>query len=114
MQINQRRQEVTQILGDNEVIFAAAKFIVEVERLHGNISKIKVKQAEQLRLPLLTIAVSDRVQANHARKRLEALNAAIEYANGDVSARKRYIAASQQADRLAEIVAKRVDRIQWP
>ena len=35
----------------------------------------------------------------------------IEYAEGDRSARKRYITASQQADRLADLVAKRVDRI---
>lgn len=111
MKINHRRQEVTQILGDNEVILAAATFVVEVERLHGKVAQLKVKQAEQFRIPLLAIAMSGRIQANHARKRLEALNAAIEYANGDISARKRYIAASQQADRLAEIVAKRVDRI---
>ncbi|MGC7931105.1 hypothetical protein ACP3VS_21095 [Lysinibacillus sp. VIII_CA] len=111
MKINHRRQEVTQILGDNEVILAAATFVVEVERLHGKVPQLMVKKATDFKVPLLAIAMSGRIQANHARKRLEALNAAIEYANGDMSARKRYIAASQQADRLAEIVAKRVDRI---
>lgn len=111
MKINHRRQEVTQILGDNEVILAAATFVVEVERLHGKVPNFKVKQAEQFRIPLLAIAMSGRIQADHARKRLEALNAAIEYVNRDRSARKRYIIASQQADRLADIVAKRADRI---
>lgn len=111
MEIKQRLHEVAQILGDNEVIVAAATFVVEVERLHGKIAKIKVRKANDLKVPLLAIAMSDRVQANHARKRLEALNAAIEYANGDMSARKRYIAASKQADRLAELVTKRVEHI---
>lgn len=111
MKINHRRQEVTQILGDNEVILAAATFVVEVERLHGKVSKLKVRQAESLKVPLLAIAMSGRIQADHARKRLEALNAAIEYANDDTSARRRYIAASQQADRLADLVAKRVEKI---
>lgn len=111
MKINHRRQEVTQILGDNEVILAAATFVVEVERLHGKVPNFKVKQAEQFRIPLLAIAMSGRIQADHARKRLEALNGAVEYANGDRSARKRYITASQQADRLADVVAKRVERI---
>ncbi|MFJ8515796.1 hypothetical protein [Lysinibacillus xylanilyticus] len=111
MKINHRRQEVTQILGDNEVILAAATFVVEVERLHGKLPQLMVKKATDLKVPLLAIAMSGRIQANHARKRLEALNAAIEYANGDMSARKRYIAASQQADRLADLVAKRVEKI---
>lgn len=111
MEIKQRIQDVAQILDDNEVILVAATFVVEVERLHGKVAKVKVRKANDLKVPLLAIAMSDRVQANHARKRLEALNAAIEYANGDMSARKRYITASEQADRLVEIVAKRVDRI---
>lgn len=111
MKINQRSQEVTQLLTDNEVILAAATFVVEVERLYGKVAKLKIRQANDLKVPLLAIAMSSRIQADHARKRLEALNEAIEYANGDMSARKRYIAASQQADRLAEIVAKRVDLI---
>ncbi|MGA3674083.1 hypothetical protein [Lysinibacillus agricola] len=111
MKINHRRQEVTQILGDNKVILAAATFVVEVERLHGEVPQLMVKKATDLKVPLLAIAMSGRIQANHARKRLEALNAAIEYANGDMSARKRYIAASQQADRLADLVAKRVEKI---
>ncbi|EON74129.1 hypothetical protein [Lysinibacillus sphaericus] len=111
MKLVKRKQEITQLLDDNEVILAAAKFVVEVERLHGKVPQFKVKQATDLKVPLSAIAMSGRIQANHARKRLEALNAAIEYANGDRSARKRYIAASQQADRLADIVAKRVDRI---
>lgn len=111
MKINHRRQEVTQILGDNEVILAAATFVVEVERLYGKVPEIKVKLATDLKVPLLAIAMSGRIQADHARKRLEALNAAIEYVNGDRSARKRYITASQQADRLADVVAKRVERI---
>lgn len=111
MKLIKRKQEITQLLDDNEVIFAAAKFVVEVERLHGKVPQVKVKLATELKVPLLAIAMSGRIQADHARKRLEALNAAIEYVNGDRSARKRYITASQQADRLADIVAKRADRI---
>ncbi|WP_446937111.1 hypothetical protein [Lysinibacillus fusiformis] len=111
MKLIKRKQEITQLLDDNEVILAAAKFVVEVERLYGKVPEIKVKLATDLKVPLLAIAMSGRIQADHARKRLEALNAAIEYVNRDRSARKRYIIASQQADRLADIVAKRVDRI---
>ncbi len=111
MKLIKRKQEITQLLDDNEVIFAAAKFVVEVERLHGKVPQVKVKLATDLKVPLLAIAMSGRIQADHARKRLEALNAAIEYVNGDRSARKRYITASQQADRLADVVAKRVERI---
>ncbi|WP_312128289.1 hypothetical protein [Lysinibacillus capsici] len=111
MKIIKRKQEVTQLLDDNEVILAAAKFVVEVERLHGKVPQVKVKLATELKVPLLAIAMSGRIQADHARKRLESLNAAIEYAEGDRSARKRYITASQQADRLADVVAKRVERI---
>lgn len=111
MKLIKRKQDITQLLDDNEVILAAAKFVVEVERLHGKVPQVKVKQATDLKVPLLAIAMSVRIQADHARKRLEALNAAIEYAEGDRSARKRYITASQQADRLADLVAKRVDRI---
>ncbi|KGA81429.1 hypothetical protein KQ41_21815 [Lysinibacillus fusiformis] len=111
MKLIKRKQGITQLLDDNEVILTAAKFVVEVERLYGKVPEIKVKLATDLKVPLLAIAISGRIQADHARKRLEALNAAIEYVNGDRSARKRYIIASQQADRLADIVAKRVDRI---
>ena len=111
MKLIKRKQEITQLLDDNEVILAAAKFVVEVERLYGKVPQLKFKQATDLKVPLLAIAMSGRIQADHARKRLEALNAAIEYVNGDRSARKRYITASQQADRLADIVVKRVDRI---
>lgn len=111
MKLIKRKQEITQLLDDNEVILAAAKFVVEVERLHGKVPQVKVKLAADLKVLLLAIAMSSRIQTDHARKRLEALNAAIEYAEGDRSARKRYITASQQADRLADVVAKRVERI---
>lgn len=111
MKLAQQRQEVTQILADNKVIQDAAMFAVEVERRHGKVPQFIIEQAEALKVPLLAIAMSGRTQADHARKRLEALNATIDYVNGDNSARKRYMKAHQQADRLADVVAKRVERI---
>lgn len=111
MKLVKRKQEITQLLDDNEVNLAAATFVVEVERSHGKVPQFKIKQANDLKVPLLAIAMSGRIQANHSKKRLDALNAAIDYADGNKGARKRYVTASQQADRLAEIVAKRVGRI---
>lgn len=111
MKINPRVGVVAQFVQDHDVAIQAHMFACEVERLYGKVPIFKVKQAEQLRLPLLAIAMSGRIQANHARKRLEALNAAIEYANGDMSARKRYIELSTQADRLAIIAGNEVDKI---
>ena len=111
MKLAQQRQVVTQVLADNKVIQDAAMFAVEVEKRHGKVPQFIVEKAEVLKVPLLAIAMSGRLQADHARKRLEALNAAIEYVKGDKGARKRYLEAHQQADRLAELVAKRVERI---
>ena len=75
MKLIKRKQDITQLLDDNEVILARSKFVVEVERLHGKVPQVKVKQATDLKVPLLAIAMSVRIQADHARKRLEALNA---------------------------------------
>ena len=100
-------KEIPQVLADNEVIKKAAQFVIDVEKYHGKLPQNHIRYAESLKLPLLQIVAGNRAQSVHAKKRLEALNAAIEYAQtGDKRARRRYGVAFKQADRIALKLAR--------
>lgn len=99
--------DISQVLADNEVIKKSAQFVIDVEKYHGKLPQNHVRYGESLKIPLLQIVAGNRLQSLHAKKRLEALNAAIEYAQtDDKSARKRYGVAFKQADRIALQLAK--------
>lgn len=111
-ELEKQLAQATQITTENEVIVKAAQFVFDVEKAHGNVPQNHISYGESLRMPLFRIVASKGAQSAHAKERLEALNAAIEYAQtGDKGARKRYTAAHNRADVLARKLTKGMESI---
>lgn len=112
MELEKQLAQVTQLTTENEVIVKAAQFVFDVEKAYGKLPQNRISHGESLRMPLLQIVANKGAQSDHAKERLLALNAALDYVQtGDKSARKRYTAAHIQADVLARKLTKGLDSI---
>lgn len=94
----------------NDVVLMASALIVEVNVQNGKVSQLFIKEMEQYKLPLLRIMAQDGTLKNYAMRTLNSLNAAIEYASGDLSARKRMIKEYKAGDALAKRISKELRR----
>ncbi|MFP3918535.1 hypothetical protein U5N28_12060 [Lysinibacillus telephonicus] len=87
-----------------------ARRIFEVEKRKGRVNGLYIQSLESFRLPLLQIIGEDNELKNYAQHLLNALNAGIEYAKGDIEARKRMASEFVAAGRVAEKLQKEYER----
>ncbi|UDK97466.1 hypothetical protein EYB33_14630 [Lysinibacillus sphaericus] len=92
----------TELKQQNSTIVKASAHIVEIERYKGSVSPMFVDRLEAYRMPLLRIIAQKNEFYYYAMRTLNSLNAAIEYAKGDIGARKRMISEYKARDRIAK------------
>lgn len=99
VQAMETREELMQ---QNDIVLKASALIVEVNVNNGNVSRLFIQSMESYKLPLLRIVAKDGSLKHYAMRTLNSLNAAIDFARGDRSARKRMIAEYKASDRIAD------------
>jgi len=93
-------QQLQQTKAATEVIAKAGSILNAIDKKNGKVDRATIERAEAMKAPLLQIALSMNIYAVSARHTLDALNNAIAYAEGDGTAKQRYLDACARANEL--------------
>lgn len=93
-------QQLQQTKEATEVIAKAGEIINAIDKRNGKVDRVTIERAEAVKAPLLKIALSMNIYAVSARHTVDAINNAIAFAEGDETAKQRYLDACQRANEL--------------
>ena len=93
-------QQLVKTKEAGKAIAKAGSIINEIDKKNGKVDRSTIERAEAVKASLLQLVLSPNIYTVSARHTLDALNHAIAFAEGDETAKQRYLDACERANAL--------------